>query len=179
VQEGVRFAFEGDVNREDDYVLGSRLPFLLLIGKYSNWIKKDRMQLSTVKEFLLTKETKFRSHPEFDDVHEEDLDALTRFKESLGVSVAATPRISSAGDDHSMGESVGAVPTPSPSPTDESPSSRKRASTGGTKKTRMSSQSNLSPVYESDDNISDDFSPQKRRKLLSPQIDEASGDASE
>ena len=33
VQEGVRFAFHGDKVGEDELVLGSRLPFLLIMSK--------------------------------------------------------------------------------------------------------------------------------------------------
>ena len=33
MQEGVRYAFEGDSGTESDFVLGSCLPFLLILSK--------------------------------------------------------------------------------------------------------------------------------------------------
>jgi hypothetical protein len=33
MEEGVRFAFEGNGKEDDDLILGSRLPFLLVLRK--------------------------------------------------------------------------------------------------------------------------------------------------
>ena len=162
MQEGVRFAFEGDRAKEDSFVFGSRLPFLLLMTKYSHWIKKNRGQLSVVRDHLLTKEEIFRAHPEFDDVHEDDIDSLVRFKASIGIteSMQRAPR-----SEYEQGFAGGSAAA-TPSPADASISSRKRMSTGGSKRTRVSNQSNLSPLYESEAEESEDSpSPQKRRKL--------------
>ena len=172
-QEGVRFAFEGNSQEEDDLVLGSRLPFLLLLSKYSIWIKKNKGQLETLKDFLLTKEAALHAHPEFDEVHPDDLAALSTFKESLGiketrrVTIEATP----TQDDFTVetGTQASAIATPSPGAA--SKGSRRRISTASSQRSRMSTQSALSPLYEEEgaspdaDEMEESPSPQKRRKL--------------
>ena len=72
MQEGVRFAFEVS----EDLVLGSRLPFLTILSKYSPWIKKDKEQLAVLEQTIIEREDALYDHEEFEDVHEDDLAAL-------------------------------------------------------------------------------------------------------
>jgi hypothetical protein len=169
--EGVRFAFEGNPNEEDDLVLGSRLPFLLVLSKYSSWIKKNKGQLEILKDGLLANEAALGSHPEFDQVHEDDLNSLKMFMESLGISDSRrrVAESSYTQDDYSVADD----PTNTiaiPSPIAASTSSRRRISGASSQRSRMSTQSNLSPLYEEDaapDNEEREISPspQKRRRL--------------
>ena len=87
MQEGIRFSFEGDSNVDDDLVLGSRLPFLMILSKYSTWMKKSRENREILAGALFAKETELRSHPEFDEVHEDDLRCILEFKQSLGIAI--------------------------------------------------------------------------------------------
>jgi hypothetical protein len=178
MQEGVRFAFEGTTRDvEDDLVLGSRLPFLTILSKYSMWIKKNKEQMDVLKAFILEQEDALYANPEVDEVHEDDLAALNAFKASLGITSTGKPSYTqddytTTGDDHT---SAVATPSPGRMPT----GSKRRISTAGSQRSRYSTQSNLSPLPEEDateggqDNLSP--SPQKRRRLnsdKSPEDDE-------
>jgi hypothetical protein len=184
LQEGVRFAFHGDKGEEDELVLGSRLPFLLILCKYSTWIKKDKQQIATMRENLNVNEEEMRRSSEYDDVHEDDLAALARFRESLGIkvtrfsmqnSVMGSPNTQgdySVEDDQTDG---GATATPSPGG-GSTVSGRRRISTAGSHMSRMSAQSSLSPLPEEDavgedSNEDEEDSPPKRRRLAGSQRD--------
>jgi cohesin complex subunit SA-1/2 len=181
LQEGVRFAFHGDKGEEDELVLGSRLPFLLILCKYSAWIKKDKQQMALMRENLNANEEELRAHPEFDDVHEDDLAALARFRESLGIKVTRFSTQNSAmGSPNTQGDYTleddrtdgGATATPSPG-AGSTVSGRRRISTAGSHMSRMSAQSSLSPLPEEnavgDSNEEEEDSPPKRRRLAGSQ----------
>lgn len=178
MQEGVRFAFEGNRGQqEDDLVLGSRLPFLVAVSKYSNWIRKTKSQLDIIRGVLIQKETDLYAHPEFDEVHEDDIAALESFKESLGILTKrkGDSRSASADDQRSLDGTLSIAATPSPTTASASSSKRRRMSTASSQRSRMSIQSNLSPLYEEEGGGNDDDgghesdgspSPQKQRRLL-------------
>lgn len=97
-----------------------------------------------------------RLHPDFHEVHEDDLKALTLFRGALGIKEAtpqeASPRSvtddSRAGDDYSDdGDSVTRASV-------GTSSSRRRFSHGGASvgsvRSKLSSTQNLSPLYEED-----------------------------
>ena len=138
--------------------------------------------MEQMSNFLIEKETELRRHPEFGEVHEDDLNALADFKKSLGIKRVAIDTSFSTADDRSF--SVAA--TPSPSTAASGGSSRRgtlSAMSKGSRASRrsgMSTQSELSPLLEEDDtenNGSDGDSdrdcnesdgsptPQKRRRL--------------
>ena len=100
IREGVRFSFSNlDHNGEDTLVLGSRLSFLSVLGKYASWVKRDKQAKKEIQSFVDEKEFELRNHGEFQDVHVDDLEALVSFrkemslknlpKASSGVSVAS------------------------------------------------------------------------------------------
>lgn len=173
MEEGVRFAFDGNREEEDELILGSRLPFLTILGKYSTWAKKNKGQLEVLKDFLLSKESQMRSHAEFNEVHPDDLEALRSFKESLGLKVTSskgsTQSLYEEDENDEVEDHTSAMATPSPGT--KSTSSRRRISTAGSVMSRMSTQSSLPPVYEEDGALDsesgDGESPLKRRKLTS------------
>ncbi|CAJ1942584.1 unnamed protein product [Cylindrotheca closterium] len=172
MKEGVRFAFDGDDGVEDEMVLGSRFPFLMVLSKYSNWAKKNKYGLEDLKQFILEKEEVLKSHPEFNDVHEDDLKALRTFKESLGMEVEIAQVVSQ--DDESSEDDGSAVGTPSPSKSSTA-SSRRRISTAGSQRSRLSTQSNLSPLEEEEGDSDDEDmspSPPKRRRVPKSKIEE-------
>lgn len=154
--------------------------------RFSNWIKKEKDHMEQMSNFLIEKETELRRHPESGEVHEDDLNALADFKKSLGIKRVAVDTTFSTADDRSF--SVAA--TPSPSTAASGGSSRRgtlSAMSKGSRASRrsgMSTQSELSPLLEEDDtenNGSDGDSdrdgnesdgsptPQKRRRLDSSQ----------
>ena len=123
----------------------------------------------------MKKEYDLHRHPEFEEVHEDDLNALSDFKKSLGIKQKVTD--ASFGNDSSF-----SVATPSPS---TGTSSRLGTLSGVSKGSRtsrrsgMSAHSELSPLYEEDDAENDGGdggkddngesdgspTPQKRRRL--------------
>ena len=88
VKEGIRFAFSTD--DDDGLVLGSRLNFLFLVGKYLVWIKRDKTHRRELSNELQIREADLRAHPEFQDVHEDDLKALASIREALGLKVKSS-----------------------------------------------------------------------------------------
>lgn len=139
--------------------------------RYSTWAKKNKSELQDLKEYLLSKEAAMRSHPEFKEVHGDDLEALRSFNDSLGIKASSQSAPSITQDDV-FEEQQSAVATPSPG-TASASSSRRRISTASSQISRMSTQSNLSPLAEEGASESDSDSdgrspsPQKRRKLAS------------
>eukprot|EP00804_Cyclotella_cryptica_P015054 CCRYP_000638-RD/>CCRYP_000638-RD protein AED:0.18 eAED:0.18 QI:0/0.75/0.6/1/0.75/0.6/5/233/1090 len=86
VREGIRFSFSNiDANGEDTLVLGSRLSFLLLLSKYSSWVKKSKKSKAEIQDYIDQLELGMRTHEEFEDVHEDDLDALQKYRQSVGL----------------------------------------------------------------------------------------------
>ena len=145
--------------------------FSPIYERYSHWIKKDKAQIQIIGDRLSDNEAELEAHPEFDEVHPDDLAALASFRESLGIKnsrvalkqlSAATP---SSHDHHSVAD-VGTTPSPA-----TIMSSKRRFSTSSSQRSKISGQSSLSPLYEEDVAVGDDNSPspQKRRRLMSHQ----------
>lgn len=169
MQEGIRYAFEGDATLQDNFVLGSPLPFLRILTKYANWMKKSKTHRATLVDFLMSKEAALRAHPEFDEVHEDDLQCITDFQEALGIKIQRRRRVSQEPhDDASVEKSTGRS-AGTPGSGAASAGSRRALSVAGSHRSRVSVQSNLSPLLESpedrDEDAADDVSPQKRRRL--------------
>lgn len=178
MREGIRYAFDGieGNQQDDDLMVGSRLAFLSILSKYSVWVKKERGHLDQLSDYLIEKESELRHHPEVNEVHEDDLSTLADFKRSLGIK--RVPEISyetddgiSHADDHSYSM---ATPTTAAS----GGSSRRRMSSAASRGSRssrrsgISVQSELSPLYEEDTRVEDDETessptPQKRRRFHS------------
>jgi cohesin complex subunit SA-1/2 len=86
IREGIRFSFSNlDENGEDSLVLGSRLSFLLLLAKYASWAKKDKKHKSEISDYVDGLESDMRNHPEFDEVHADDLESLATFRNIMGL----------------------------------------------------------------------------------------------
>ena len=175
MQEGIRYAFDGDANQSDDLVLGSRLPFLQILSKYSTWIKKNNSHRRTLGEFILAKEDALRAHPEFNEVHPDDLAHITHFQDAIGVAEPRRRRVSpEKQEDMSVGRGSHRS-TPGSAP--PSAGSRRQMSVASSsQRSRVSVQSNLSPLLESpEDRDSSSPSPQKRRRLTGslPELDES------
>lgn len=182
MQEGIRFSFEGDANVEDDLLLGTRLPFLTILSKYSTWIRKNKAYCEVLGRLLYAKESALRSHPDFDEVHEDDLRCIRDFQESLGLTESKMRRLSqelpTTQDDSHDGTGLRASATPGSS--GRSIGSRRPLSATGSQRSRVSVQSNLSPLMESPEDReiepgNESPSPQKRRRLTNslPELNES------
>ena len=146
IREGIRFAFDGpNLGEDDELVVGSRLAFLFMLQKFTNWVKKEKDHVDTLTNFLISKELELRRHPEFDDVHPDDLNALAEFKKSLGIKGDISFSVSAAGDTGGRNISM------AESPVSSNISSRRRVSTAGSRISRLSGLSELSPLLEEDD----------------------------
>ena len=166
VQEGIRYAFEGNQRQDDDLVLGSRLPFLRLLSRYSTNFKQDKGRLKIIRETLDSKIKDLRLNEEFDEVHEDDLKCIDIYRESLGMKKIQLFPL----QDVDEGESQTAA---TPSPSSSRRSSRGRLSTAS-KRSRASTQNSLSPLMEEDATMgsSEDGEPEespspKRRRTTS------------
>mmetsp|Transcript_24504 Transcript_24504/g.36303 ORF Transcript_24504/g.36303 Transcript_24504/m.36303 type:complete len:1119 (+) Transcript_24504:1970-5326(+) len=164
LREGLRYAFSNDDgDTEDELILGSRLSFLSVLSKYGNWIKKGRAnQKEILQRELDQKETALRTNPDFEEVHEDDLAALGRFRIALGVKPFDDASIVAAATGTGE-ETVGEVEEDSDSASDlnatPSPSTMKsttmgrlsRGSSVTSIRSRLSSaQGSLPPLYEED-----------------------------
>lgn len=145
------------------------LYFCYLQIRYSHWIKKENDDLEQLADFIMSKESELRAHPEFDEVHHEDLKALVAFKESLGIHRGVG--MSHVDEETTMyDDQTATAGTPSPM---SGASSRRRISTTGSRSRSsvQSNVSNLSPLYEEGDDSDNDKAesptPQKRRRLNS------------
>ena len=133
----------------------------------------------------MEKEFELRRHPEFEEVHEDDLKALADFKRTLGIKQTADNYFSTGGDTITADDrSFSLAATPSPSTAPSGGSSRRGTFSTLSKGSRtsrrsgISVQSELSPLLEEEDtenNGGDDDgggggsdaspTPQKRRRL--------------
>ena len=171
MQEGIRFAFEGDASMEDDYLLGSRLPFLLVLGKYSTWIKRNKNHRDILADVLFSKEAALRANPEFEEVHEDDLRCISDFQDAIGIAGPKRRRVSPerAQDESVSRASIASAGTPGSGAA--SAGSRRPMSAAASQRSRFSVQSNLSPLLETqedpENNLDASPSPQKRRRLSS------------
>lgn len=167
--EGIRFSFEGDANGEDDLVLGSRLPFLSMLSKYGSWFKQDEEKRDLLADFLFEKETALRAHDEFNEVDELDLECIVKFREALGIISTSNQPVAIASNDEerSIGSSRSDTLNTPGKRSIGSAGSRRKLSTAGSQRSRVSAQSNLSPLLESpmDREREVSPSPQKRRRL--------------
>lgn len=182
MQEGIRFSFEGDANVDDDLLLGTRLPFLTILSKYSTWIRKNKSYCEVLGHLLFAKESALRSHPDFDEVHEDDLRCIRDFQESLGLTASKMRRLSQELPKTLDVSHDGTVvrTTATPGSTARSIGSRRPLSAAGSQRSGLSVQSNLSPLMESPEDRETDAgndspSPQKRRRLTNslPELNES------
>lgn len=171
MQEGIRYAFEGDLKEDDDLLLGTRLPFLLILTKYGSWIKKNKVHRDILGNVLFAKEAALRSHPDFDEVHEDDLSCIREFQSALGLSSPKKHRSERRSYQAEESSTFKAPRTStSPSSTLRSAGTRRPMSATGSQRSRPSVQSNLSPLVESPESQemkleNESPSPQKRRRL--------------
>merc|ERR1712238_283431 len=150
MREGIRFAFDGPTDGDDELVVGSRLAFLSMLQKFTSWVKKDKTELDKLTDFLIGKETELRRHPEFDEIHPDDLNSLADFRKSLGIKGDISYSVVSA-----TGDTEDRYISMADSPASSATFSRQRMSTAGSRVSRLSgfsAQSDLlSPLVEEED----------------------------
>ena len=160
VREGIRFSFSNlDSNGDDTLVLGSRLSFLLLLSKYSSWVKKNKQSKAKIQEYIDELEIEMRNHKEFEDVHEDDLEALDSFRKTIGLKPlpkftpsVATQNQDGLDDDVVDDESMDSVSDLHATPTSSMRRSTGRPSSTSTTKSRASlNQSSLPPLPEAEE----------------------------
>ena len=81
VREGVRFAFSTDEQDEDPPV-GERLAFLRVLSKYLSWVKRDKSIRQALIQDFNQRETDLRNDPGFEQVFDEDKEALGIFRKA-------------------------------------------------------------------------------------------------
>lgn len=182
VQEGIRFAFSDSdgADDEDEWALGTRLSFLKILVKYANWAKKKKDHKQALNEILDENELALHDHPDFEEVHKDDLAALEAFRKALGLEPTAVTK-----DDDDAATMTASMATENDHVT-PSPSTAGRYSRGSTNRSRMSSVSglrSLSPLYEekSDGSVdgSADGSPKEQDEEGKSRIDEEEHDFDE
>jgi hypothetical protein len=102
-----------------------------------------------------------RGHPEYDEIHPDDLKSLAEFKKSLGMKRVDSSCL--AEEDITV-DTAGSATASTPSPAS---TRRTGGSTVASRRSRTSVQSGLSPVYEtSDDEGTPRTSTSKKRRRL-------------
>ena len=149
----------------------------MLSQRYAIWIKKEKEHLEHVSDYLIEKESELRRHPEFDEVHEEDLNTLADFKKALGIK--RVTEISYETDDGASRVDAASYSVATPTTTASGGSSRRRVSSAtsrgsvSSRRSGTSVQSELSPLYEEDntmvgeDDTESSPTQQKRRQSRS------------
>lgn len=153
VREGVRFAFStNDPNGGAPLFLGARLPFLRILSKYLNWIRKDKDQVETLREDFNQKEAELRNHPDFVDVLAEDMKALSLFRQAgnLGTFLIEDDKDKSKVDRSPLGEGA------SSGGSDFRRRSLSHASSISSVVSKTSTQKSLSPLPEEEGRDGDD-----------------------
>jgi hypothetical protein len=85
-REGIRYAFSTEVmDGEEPLLPGGRLTFLSLLAKYIPWIRKSSSFREVVIMNILEREQELRNDPDYDQAHEDDLNALQMFRKSIGL----------------------------------------------------------------------------------------------
>jgi hypothetical protein len=154
--------------------------FLVFEKSYSVWIKRNKAQLAQVRATLNERAQELEEHPEFDAVHENDLAAIDRFRESLGLKPLEKSSVVSPANSHEDDQSDDSQSRRSPLVTPRDTHKRKMVrSSLSSQRSRLSAQSNsLSPIGEgapsSGESVSDrdsvsekdvDESPRPKRRL--------------
>ena len=161
------------------------VPFecFLLPVRYASWVKKNSELKGVMRDVLDDRESELRSHPEFHEVHEDDLGALARFREALGIgpSIFEAPQqttredASHDADDQSAGNTTTGSQLVTPKSAKSGGSRGRRMSTASSQRSRLSAQSSLSPLMEEksassgegSEDEEEEESPPKRRKVSS------------
>ena len=163
IREGIRFSFSNrDMGSDDqDLVLGCRLSFLSILGKYVNWIRRNRAQKETIGSDLDDREYTLRTHEDFSEVHQDDLNALASFRELLGFkllsdSIPVTPV--TADNDSIMPQSVAESSMPEESLIDDDSNATPEESVSRSRRSIASVLTDLSPVREATESSSSQHS---------------------
>ncbi|EJK58196.1 hypothetical protein THAOC_21703 [Thalassiosira oceanica] len=187
MREGMRYAFSNHAEEEDeDSCLGDRLSFLLLLGKYATWIKKDKKAKGEVQTNLDELESEIREHEDFDSVEGDDVEALKKFREIMGFKafkasrarggssiksgassiVSAASKFDDEDEDENM-DDVSELPSPAPSTGNKSAGSS-RASSARSRKSKA-----MPTLAEADVEESPEVEDDEEDLLASPVSDSA------
>lgn len=179
-REGIRYAFSTDVpGGEEPLLPGGRLTFLLLLGKYVPWVRRNSSFSEVVVQNVIARDEELQRDPEFDQAHQDDLNALATFRKTIGLkagtgtpaksprSIASVSQVSD-GDESDVDDDLRLGKSPH---TGTSKNKRPRLSRGSSIGSSVRSVSGimsaLSPLLEEGDDSGED-SPQlemRKRKL--------------
>ena len=88
LKEGIRYAFSTTVKSghdgEEDFLLGRRLTFLLLLQDYGKWIRRNKNSIKQLQEIWSNQIQNLRADSDFDQAHKDDLSALDTFAKCMG-----------------------------------------------------------------------------------------------
>ena len=181
-REGIRFAFSTDMPGDEEPLLpGGRLTFLSLLGKYVPWVRRNSAFSEVVVQNVIARDEELQNDPDYDQAHQDDLNALATFRKTIGLKVdtgtpAKSPRSVASASQISEGDESGVddddlMLEKSPSTTGTSRNKRPRLSRGSSIGSSVRSASGitsaLSPLLEEGDDSGED-SPQleKRKRKL-------------
>lgn len=131
------------------------------MSKYLNWIRRKKEYREEIRVDIIKREKELNEHPEFNEVHKDDLLMLTAFKTTLGLKVKETKAASpskkltaeSVRDENSIldresEDELGALSTPNTSQRRLSRGSSVGSSVGSIRSKVSSVRSDLSPLPE-------------------------------
>jgi len=143
----------------DPHDLFSFLELLRCVQRYSNWIKNNKSAVKVLEKDLEQRERDLQAHEEFDQVRNEDIDALKEFREAFGLKPLDLSNDDSSEESEPMEEDTGNNKAVTPEPSSLWARSRnntvavKGSGSIGTNSLRSrisSNPSTLSPLYEED-----------------------------
>ena len=153
------------------------MTFLLLLAKYVPWVRRCRTFRDVVVANVRDRDEDLRLDPEYDQAHQDDLDALSAFRKTIGLNLDngnsnKSPRsaasISHVSDGEDSDGEVDSVPGKSTGTTDAFKHKRPRLSGGSSIGSSIRSNagyvSALSPLMEVDDDSGEDDPPREIRK---------------
>lgn len=125
------------------------------LSRYANWIRRNKEQRNVLQCDLDDREATLREHPDFDEVHDDDLAAIASFRNALGIKESkrqvTLPRRVTTDANHSVTD----YSSDEDDPRSVASGKRPRLSHGGSvssARSRMSSVQNfLSPLLEEED----------------------------
>ena len=119
--------------------------------RYLNWIRRKKDQKEELRQDLERREKTLQNHPEFNEIHEDDLEMISSFRSALGLKkkplkVEPIEDENSTVDEESVDKVSDLLSTPN---TANSNNSLSRGSSLGSVRSKLSSiRSDLSPLPE-------------------------------
>ncbi len=178
-REGIRFAFSTDMSGGEEPLLpGGRLTFLLLLGKYVPWVRRNNSFSEVVVQNVIARDEELQSDPEFDQAHQDDLNALAAFRKTIGLkgdtgtpaksprSIASVSQVSDGDESDGDDDVLLGKSSHNGSSRSKRPRLSRGSSIGSSVRSVSGIMSALSPLLEEGDDSGEDSPLLERKRKL-------------